>query len=211
MQRADPYIPIMFFLDALDGNSVHLRNISRNIVTMLDMLWNVRDVGGSVFIVGTGGSAANAMHAASDFRQLCNIQTFTPWDNPAYMSARINDDGWTTSYRDWLDSYKMGPHDLLFVLSVGGGSVDPPVSGNIVEAIRYAVCSGAAVTGIVGSSQGYLAQLGTPCICLDIDDVSVLTPLTESFQVLICHLLAWHPMLRDRKTKWERMRNDAIS
>jgi len=174
------------------------------------MLCHVRELGGSVFIVGNGGSAANATHAAADFRQLCNIQTLTPWDNPAYMSARINDVGDRVSYRDWLDSFKMGPHDLLFVLSVGGGSIEPPVSENIVEAIRYAVCSGAAVTGIVGSSQGYLAQLGTPCICLDIDDVSVLTPLTESFQVLICHLLAWHPALRDHKTRWEVVGN-AIS
>jgi len=178
---------------------------------MVNMLRHVRDVGGSVFIVGTGGGAANAMHAASDFRHLCNIQTFTPWDNPTYMSARINDDGWPVCYRDWLKNYKIGLHDLLFVLSVGGGSIDPPVSENIVEAIRYAVCSGAAVTGIVGSSQGYLAQLGTSCICLDIDDVSILTPLTESFQVLICHLLAWHPMLRDRKTKWEMVKDNAIS
>jgi len=204
------YEPVDRFLTCMEDYTVHLRNLSPTIATMISMLAYVRDLGGSVFFVGTGGGAANAMHAASDFRQQCNIQTFTPWDNLAYMSARINDGGWTTSYRDWLNSFRIGPHDLLFVLSVGGGSIDPPVSENIVEAIRYAICSGAAVMGIVGSSKGYLAQLGPACICLDVDELDLLTPLTESFQVLICHLLAWHPMLRERNTKWEKVA-DAVS
>ena len=98
--------PAMFFLEQYAATCACVYDEQLpTIATMVNMLADVRDLGGRVFFVGTGGGAANAIHAAADFRQLCNIQTFTPWDNPAYMSARINDGGWTTSYRDWLESF----------------------------------------------------------------------------------------------------------
>jgi len=190
----------------------HLMGKSGLLAHMVNSLYQVKDDGGSVFIVGTGGSAANALHAAADFRRLCNIQTFTPWDNVAGMSALVNDEGWLVAYVRWLQSYNICANDALFVLSVGGGSVDPPVSENIVEAIQYAMSVSARVMGIVGDPNGYLART-LPVLCLDIEDVSVRTPLAEAYQGLICHMLAWHPLLRERRTKWETIEkggHDAI-
>lgn len=139
---------------------------------------------GRLFIVGSGGSAGNASHAVADFRKLCNIEAYA-FDNISELTARVNDEGWDTSYMEWLKVSKFSGGDCLFVLSVGGGF--PNVSGNLVEAIKYADNKCGGVVGIVGNKDSYLAQFADAYIYIDTKDFK--TPIVEGLQVVLFHLL----------------------
>src|SRR5213596_3714236 len=116
----------------------------------VEVLAAVRARGGRVFILGVGGSAANASHAVNDFRKLAGIEAYAPTDNVSELTARTNDEGWSTVFAAWLRTSRLRSEDLVLVLSVGGGSDDPSVSPNLVEALRYAKSAGCRVAGIVG-------------------------------------------------------------
>src|SRR5580658_3681529 len=118
----------------------------------------VRDNGGRLFILGVGGSAANASHAVNDFRKIAGIEDYAPTDNVSELTARTNDDGWASIFVEWLRVSKLGSKDCLFILSVGGGDLERDISPNLVSAIQLAQDVGARVTGIVGRDGGYTAQ-----------------------------------------------------
>src|ERR1700758_4412407 len=105
---------------------------------MVDLLADVRARGGRLFFLGVGGSAANASHAVNDFRKIAGIESYTPTDNVSELTARINDDGWDTAYRNWLEGCHLTKQDLVFVFSVGGGDVSRNISTNLVRALQYA-------------------------------------------------------------------------
>lgn len=149
---------------------------------------------GRLFILGVGGSAANASHAVNDFRKLCRIEAYAPTDNVAELTARANDNGWSTVFADWLRISKLSSKDAIFVLSVGGGS--PSVSTCIVEAVRLAVQCEAKVYGIVGKSDGYTANRGDIVISMPEVPPQWLTPITETVQAVIWHCLVNHPVLQ---------------
>ena len=162
-----------------------------------------------LFILGCGGSAANSSHAVGDFRKLCNINAYTPFDNIAEMTARINDDGWDFCFVDWLKFKEVSWDDVVLIISVGGGDADKNISKNIVEAIKYVRdlpkdergCP--YIMGIVGKSHGYTAIWADKCVVVPQVDKEMITPYSESFQSIILHLLASHPLLKMAKTKWE--------
>src|SRR3990167_176161 len=77
---------------------------------------------GRLFILGVGGSAANASHAVNDFRKLAGIEAYAPTDNIAELTARINDEGWENCFADWLKVSNLSSNDMVLVLSVGGGN-----------------------------------------------------------------------------------------
>lgn len=158
---------------------------------------------GRLFILGVGGSAANASHAVNDFRKLTGIEAYCPTDNVSELTARINDDGWENSYVDWLKGSHLNLKDIVMVLSVGGGNEERKISVNLVNALKYAKEKGATICGIVGRDGGFTAKVADACVIIPTVDPELVTPLTESFQSIILHLIVSHPKLQIRKAKWE--------
>jgi D-sedoheptulose 7-phosphate isomerase len=169
---------------------------------IVDLLSDVKSSGGRLFVLGVGGSAANASHAVNDFRKLAGIETYAPTDNVAELTARTNDEGWQTVFSGWLRVSKLNSKDCLFILSVGGGNKDKNVSPNLIEAIDLAKEVGARVTGIVGRDGGYTAQNADVCLVVPTVNPSTVTPHSESFQTVVWHLMVSHPKLKANPTKW---------
>jgi D-sedoheptulose 7-phosphate isomerase len=170
---------------------------------MAGLLAETRSRGGRLFILGVGGSAANASHAVNDFRKLTGIEAYAPTDNVSELSARTNDEGWNTVFEGWLRVSRLRSDDLLLVLSVGGGDLAREVSTNLVYGIRYAKTVGAKVAGIVGRRDGYTAQVADVCVVIPAVNPSHVTPHAEAFQSVIWHALVSHPVLKSAPTKWE--------
>jgi D-sedoheptulose 7-phosphate isomerase len=175
---------------------------SENIELLVDLLAEVKSNNGRLFVLGVGGSAANASHAVNDFRKLAGIETYAPTDNVAELTARTNDEGWETVFSGWLKVSNFNKNDCLFILSVGGGNKELNVSANLISAIDLAKVVGAKVTGIVGRDGGYTAKNADACIVIPTVNPDAVTPHSESFQAVIWHLLVSHPRLKKNPTKW---------
>jgi D-sedoheptulose 7-phosphate isomerase len=158
---------------------------------------------GRVFVLGVGGSAANASHLVNDLRKLCGIEAYTPTDNVAELTARINDDGWAASFSGWLEVSRLAPLDLLLVLSVGGGDRERNISPNLVSALELAQKRGARIAGIVGRDGGATRKLAHACVVVPAVSPDRITAHTEAFQAVVSHLLVTHPALQIAGTKWE--------
>jgi D-sedoheptulose 7-phosphate isomerase len=172
------------------------------IEAMVQLLKKVKEVKGRVFFLGVGGSAANAGHAVNDFRKLAGIESYAPTDNVAELTARTNDEGWPTVFSGWLKVSNLNANDCLFILSVGGGDKERGVSTNLCEAIDFGKSVGAKVTGIVGRDGGYTAKNADVCLVVPTVNPTTVTPHSESFQVVIWHLMVSHPELKSNPTKW---------
>jgi D-sedoheptulose 7-phosphate isomerase len=183
------------------------RRLSRaEISRIVEDLIALRENGGRLFILGVGGSAANASHAVNDFRKIANIESYTPTDNVSELTARINDDGWDSSYAAWLKASRLAARDALLVFSVGGGNKEKRVSVNLVEAIGLAREIGAKVFGVVGRDGGYTAQTADACVVIPTINGATITPHAEAFQAVVWHLIVSHPALRANEMKWETVR-----
>jgi D-sedoheptulose 7-phosphate isomerase len=169
---------------------------------MAELLVDIKLNKGRVFVLGVGGSAANAGHAVNDFRKLANIETYAPTDNVAELTARTNDEGWASVFSGWLKVSNLNSSDCLFILSVGGGDKDKNISPNLIEAIDFAKKIGARVTGIVGRDGGYTGKKADICLVIPTVNPDTVTPHAESFQAVIWHLLVSHPKLKSNPTKW---------
>ena len=162
----------------------------------------VRKKSGRLFFLGVGGSAGNSSHAVNDFRKLCNFECYAPTDNVSELTARINDEGWSTSFRDWLKVSKLKSKDALFIFSVGGGNKKKNISTNLITAIQYAKKVKASVFGIVGRKDGYTNMYGNKVIVVPEVNKKLITPHTEAFQAVVWHCLVSHPLLQTKRTKW---------
>lgn len=174
-----------------------------SIERMLDLLLKVREQGGRIFFLGVGGGAGHASHAVNDFRKIAGFECYAVTDNVSELTARINDEGWETSYRNWLRGSHLAARDLVFVFSVGGGKRTPEVSMNLVCALEFAKEVQAKICGIVGRDGGITAQLADACIVVPSLNTATVTPHTESFQAVLWHLLVSHPKLKTAEMKWE--------
>ena len=172
----------------------------------VELLAAVRARGGRLFILGVGGSAANASHAVNDFRKLTGIEAYAPTDNVSELTARTNDDGWHSVFSEWLKGSQLNEKDAILVLSVGGGSLEKNVSPNLVRALQLAKERGSAVLGIVGRDGGYTAQVADAAIVIPTVNPANITPHTEAFQAVVWHLLISHPTLKVAEAKWESMK-----
>lgn len=172
---------------------------------VVELLAETRARGGRLFILGVGGSAANASHAVNDFRKLVGLEAYTPTDNVSELTARTNDEGWASVFEGWLRVSRLRADDLVLVFSVGGGDVEKNISPNLVAALQYAKYVGARVIGIVGRDGGYTAKVADACVIVPTVNPSHVTPHTEAFQAVIWHLLVSHPRLKAAETKWESL------
>jgi D-sedoheptulose 7-phosphate isomerase len=167
------------------------------------ILADVRRQGGRLFILGVGGSAANASHAVNDFRKIAGLEAYAPTDNVSELTARTNDDGWDTTFEGWLRVSRLKPGDALLVLSVGGGSVEQGVSPNLVKAMQYAKTVGAKIVGIVGRDGGFAGKVADAWVNIPSVNAAHVTPHAEAFQAVVWHLLVSHPALKTTETRWE--------
>ena len=174
-----------------------------DIESVVSTLANTREKGGRLFLAGSGGGAGHASHAACDFRKLCQLESYCVTDNVSELTARTNDEGWDTAYSNWLRASRINSQDCLFVFSVGGGSIEPPVSVNLVNAIKLAKEVGASIVGIVGRDGGALRQLATASILIPTVESQFVTPQAEGLQALMWHLIVSHPSLAASEAKWE--------
>jgi D-sedoheptulose 7-phosphate isomerase len=184
-------------IDALDVDVIE------RMATLVD---EARARGGRLFILGVGGSAGNASHAVNDFRKIVGIEAYAPTDNVSELTARTNDEGWSTIFVEWLRVSRLKPEDLILVLSVGGGNLEKNVSPNLVTALVYAQEIGTPVIGIVGRDGGYTAKVAAACAIVPTVNPDHVTPHAEAFQAVVWHLLVSHPLLKARSTKWESVR-----
>jgi D-sedoheptulose 7-phosphate isomerase len=175
----------------------------KSIDTAVDLLVKLREKSGRLFILGVGGSAANASHAVNDFRKIVGIEAYAPTDNVAELTARTNDEGWSSTFANWLAISRLSFKDMLLILSVGGGNVTENISPNLVAALHYGQKRGAKIVGIVGRDGGYTAQVADICIRIPVVNIQHVTPHTEAFQAVIWHLLVSHPKLKMVETTWE--------
>jgi D-sedoheptulose 7-phosphate isomerase len=176
------------------------------IEAVVSRLADVRERGGRLFILGVGGSAANASHAVNDFRKICDFEAYAPTDNVAELTARTNDDGWASVFEAWLRTSRLRPEDGLLVFSVGGGDLERNVSPNLVRALAYARTIGATITGVVGRDGGYTAKVADACVIVPTVNAVNTTPHAEAFQAVVWHLFVSHPALKTSETKWETVR-----
>ena len=173
---------------------------------MAAILAETRARGGRLFILGVGGSAANASHAVNDFRKIGGIEAYSPTDNVSELTARTNDEGWETVFESWLRGSRLRREDTLLVFSVGGGSIAKNVSPNLVNALKYAKQLGSSVLGIVGRDGGFTAQVADACVIVPTVNPVHTTPHAEAFQAVVWHLLVSHPAVKQCETKWETVR-----
>src|SRR4030081_2449254 len=172
---------------------------------MVALLAQVRQRAGRLFVLGVGGSAANASHAVNDFRKLAGIETYAPTDNVSELTARVNDEGWPTVFAAWLKVRHLQARDAVMVFSVGGGSGERNVSPNSMTALDYAKSVGANTLGIVGRAGGYTARVADVCVLIPTVHSDRITPHAEAFQAVVWHLLVSHPALQQSATKWESL------
>jgi D-sedoheptulose 7-phosphate isomerase len=179
---------------------------AEKIAQMAALLAEVRASGGRLFILGVGGSAANASHAVNDFRKIVGLEAYSPTDNVSELTARTNDEGWATVFETWLRGSRLRAADAVLVFSVGGGNLERNVSPNLVTALQYAKSVGARILGIVGRDGGYTAQVADVCVVIPTVNPAHTTPHSEAFQAVVWHLLVSHPDLKQAETKWESVR-----
>ncbi|MGA9768315.1 MAG: SIS domain-containing protein [Blastocatellia bacterium] len=179
---------------------------SEAIERAVDLLVALRERGGRLFVLGVGGGAGHASHAVNDFRKICGIESYAPTDNVSELTARINDDGWETSFANWLRGSRLCERDMVFVFSVGGGDLERNISANLVRALEEAKRVKATICGIVGRNGGYTAQVADECVLIPVVNPSAITPHTEAFQAVVWHLMVSHPKLRFSEMKWESSR-----
>jgi D-sedoheptulose 7-phosphate isomerase len=188
---------------------------AREIIAQLDdsaiervvqLLASTRDAGGRLFILGVGGSAANASHAVNDFRKIAGMEAYAPTDNVAELTARTNDEGWDGVFEGWLRVSRLNAKDAVLVFSVGGGSAEKNVSANLVAALQFARAAGAKIAGIVGRDGGYTAQVADACVIVPTVNPMHVTPHAEAFQAIVWHLIVSHPAIKRAETKWESVR-----
>jgi D-sedoheptulose 7-phosphate isomerase len=162
----------------------------------------VRERGGRLFIIGVGGGAGHASHAVNDFRKIAHIESYTPSDNVSELTARVNDEGWDTSYSAWLRTSRINAKDAVLVFSVGGGSREHNISMNLVQAMELATEVGAPIYAIIGKADGHAAQAAEVAIVVE-SPAARRTPHVESFQAILWHLVVSHPAVEAQPGKWE--------
>ena len=189
-----------------------VRRIDReSIARVVRLVAETRASGGRLFILGVGGSAANASHAVNDFRKLAGIEAYAPSDNVSELTARVNDEGWASVFEAWLRVSRLRAEDLVLVFSVGGGDEEKQVSPNLVAALRYARSVGARIAGVVGRDGGYTARVADAYVLVPVVNAAHVTPHSEAFQAVVWHLLVSHPDIKAAPTKWEAVAGEAGS
>jgi D-sedoheptulose 7-phosphate isomerase len=189
----------LFLRESIESiKKINQKQIEQLIITIN----KVRSQKGRIFFLGVGGSAGNASHAVNDFRKLANIECYAPTDNVSELTARTNDEGWETTFINWLKVSNLNSKDMIFVFSVGGGSIEKKISMNIVKAVEYAALIGSEIGGVLGRDGGYTFTKSKNCVLIPVTNPDKVTPISEAFQALVWHLIISSPDIQKNSTKW---------
>ena len=188
-----------------EAAQVAARIDQRAVTSLVELLADARDGGGRLFVLGVGGSAGNASHAVNDFRKIAGFEAYAPTDNVSELTARINDEGWDTSFANWLKASRLGARDCVLVFSVGGGDLIRKVSINLVRALEHAKSVGARIGAIVGRDGGFTATVADACVIIPTVSPERVTAHAEAFQAVVWHMLVAHPRLQAAPTRWESL------
>lgn len=188
-----------------EASQVAARIDHEAVTRLVDLLAEARSGGGRLFVLGVGGSAGNASHAVNDFRKIAGFEAYAPTDNVSELTARINDDGWDTSFANWLKASRLTSRDCLLVFSVGGGDVARKVSMNLVRALELAKEVGARIGAIVGRDGGFTATVADACVLIPTVSPERVTAHAEAFQAVVWHMLVAHPRLQAAPMRWESL------
>ena len=180
------------------ANLINIKEVNN----LVNELAKIKKGGGRVFFLGVGGSAGNCSHAVNNFRKICNIESYTPTDNVSELTARINDEGWSSSFVNWLKVSKFKKKDAIFIFSVGGGNKKKNISTNLIMAIDYAKKINANILGVIGKVDGYAKKSSSKVVVIPEVDKKMVTPFSEAFQAVVWHCLVSHPLIKTNKTKW---------
>lgn len=195
---------INFISNYLDEVSKIASLIDHNeVAAVASELMHIKKKNGRVFFIGVGGSAGNASHAVCDLRKITEIECYAPSDNISELTARVNDEGWDTVFSAWLRISNLSSNDAIFVLSVGGGSLEKNISPGLVTAIELGKQRNARILGIVGKEEGFTRKVADASILVPTVNKDHITPHSESFQTVLWHLFASLPELKVNPTKWE--------
>jgi D-sedoheptulose 7-phosphate isomerase len=175
---------------------------SKTVDRIIEGLILLRQNAGRLFCLGAGGSAANCSHFVNDLRKLCDIEAYCPTDNAAELTARVNDEGWDSVFVQYLKGSRLSDRDALFILSVGGGDLERHISVGLIRAIELAKERGAKVYGVVGREACYTKNAGDAVVVVPVLEASLVTPMAEAFQSVICHAIVSDPRLLVRPTTW---------
>lgn len=189
-----------------EARSIIERLDVQSIEKVVKILAETRSNGGRLFILGVGGSAANASHAVNDFRKIAGFEAYAPTDNVSELTARTNDEGWGSVFEGWLKGSRLNKKDAVFVFSVGGGDLERNISPNLVLALQHAKRVGAKIVGVVGRDGGYTAKVADACVIIPTVNLTHITPHTEAFHAVVWHLIVSHPDLKASQTKWESVK-----
>lgn len=159
----------------------------KSIIRFIEIIKKIKSSKGRLFILGVGGSAANASHAVNDFRKILNIETYAITDNVSELTARINDESWEDSYANWLNGSKLCKNDAIIVFSVGGGS--DTTSKNLVNAMNFSKKKKAKVLSVVSRDGGCAKKVSDACILIPVVQESRITAHAEEWQGIILHLV----------------------
>ncbi len=200
--KNDNYVD-KYLIDAADI----VKRIDKAAITkMIEVINGVKKKSGRIFMLGVGGGAGNASHAVNDFRKIAGIECYTPTDNVSELTARVNDDGWDSTFIDWLKVSRITSDDCIFIFSVGGGNAEKNISNNLVQALKYAKEIGSKIIGIVGRDGGYTAKVSDAVVIIPVVNTKTVTLHTEAFQAVIWHLIVGHPLLKSNEMKWESVK-----
>ena len=180
------------------ANLINIKEVNN----LVNELVKIKKKSGRVFFLGVGGSAGNCSHAVNDFRKICNIESYTPTDNVSELTARINDEGWSSSFVNWLKVSKFKKKDAIFIFSVGGGNKKKNISTNLIMAIDYAKKINATILGVIGKIDGYAKKSSNKVVVIPEVNKKMVTPFSEAFQAVVWHCLVSHPSIKTNKTKW---------
>lgn len=169
---------VKIICDSIDKNSI---------IGLANSILKIKNNKGRLFFIGVGGSSANASHAVNDFRKILNIESYAITDNVSELTARINDDGWDTSYSNWLKTSNINDKDAIIIFSVGGGTEQ--TSRNIMKAIDEATNANASILSIVSRDGGYCKLKSDVCVLIPVLSDSRITPHAEEWQAIIWHLI----------------------
>ena len=189
-----------FLLETQTTSSLLNKKVILNIINALK---KIKKKKGRIFFLGVGGGAGNASHAVNDFRKIVGIECYSPSDNVSELTARINDEGWDSSYKEWLITSNLSNDDALFIFSVGGGDLKNKISVNLIQAIQLAKKKKTTIIGVTGPNGGYTKKNANFCLLVPVLNKKNLTAITESFQSIIWHMLVSHPDLKKNLMKWE--------
>ena len=201
-----------YITNYLEQTSKIAQMLDKNAIkNAIEILKNVRENRGRLFILGVGGSAGNATHAVNDFRKIAKIEAYAPTDNVSELTARVNDDGWDSVFKNWLRTSNLNSKDVILVFSVGGGNVEKNISVNIVMALKLAKEVGAKIIGVVSRDGGYTKEVADSCILIPTINPETVTPHAEEFQAVVWHLIVSHPEIQLNEMKWESQTKPALS